>query len=272
MGQILKGDTFNNGEQVTGSRLNQLVDSATLLVGSISEQVSMTANTLEATDSILVNDSGSLKKATVGDVLNSNLGITTSSVTGGAGVDIVITPAATKKVDVDGAFEADSENIIGNSTIGGNLSVTGTTTITGNLTANGTTKANLTTDSTVVTQTTGDNSTKPASTAFVQAQVAASNYIKAFCKNSGTTINNGFNIASVTNPSVGQYIYTFTNPLPDANYVVNATAICTVNSQFCYVVSQSTSSFRVDTGFPVSYGGAFVLANTASMMVSVLKL
>lgn len=143
MAQISKGDTFVDGEQVTGSRLNQLVDSAQLLVGAITDQPSITANTLETTDSTLINDAGVLKEATIGDILNSNLPITTSSITGGAGVDINVTPAAGKKFDVAGALESESNNTIGNSTVGGNqtvsgnLSVTGTSLLNGNVTANG---------------------------------------------------------------------------------------------------------------------------------------
>lgn len=81
MAQIQKGDTFTNGQQVTATRLNQLVESAVLLVGSISEQTAMTSNTLEATDEFAVNDSGTLKKAKIGDILNSNLPVTSSSAT-----------------------------------------------------------------------------------------------------------------------------------------------------------------------------------------------
>jgi hypothetical protein len=135
MAQISKGDTFVDGQQVTGARLNQLVDSSVLLVGAITDQPSITANTLVATDSTIVNDGGVLKEATVGDFLNSNLPITTSSVTGGAGVDIVVTPAATRKLDIAGAFEADSINSVGATTIGGNLTVTGSSTLTGNVIA-----------------------------------------------------------------------------------------------------------------------------------------
>ena len=73
MPQLNKGDTFADGQQVTGTRLNNLIDGATLLVGAIADQTGITANTLESTDTLLVNDAGVLKKATVGDVLNSNL-------------------------------------------------------------------------------------------------------------------------------------------------------------------------------------------------------
>lgn len=137
MPQISKGDTFANSQQLTAARLNQLVDASTLLVGAITEQPSITANTLEATDSTIVSDAGTLKKATVGDILNSNLPVTTSSITGGTGVDITVTPAAGQKFDVNGAFEANSANITGNSTVGGNETVTGTLTVTGATTLTG---------------------------------------------------------------------------------------------------------------------------------------
>ena len=135
MAQISKGDTFTDGQQVTGARLNQLVDSSVLLVGAITDQPNLTANTLQSTDSTIVNDAGVLKEATIGDFLNSNLPITTSSITGGAGVDIVVAPAAGQKFDVNGAFEATTSNTTGNSTIGGTLVVTGGSTLTGNVIA-----------------------------------------------------------------------------------------------------------------------------------------
>ncbi len=119
MAQISKGDTFVDGQQVTGARLNQLVDSSTLLVGAITDQPSITPNTLEATDSTIVNDAGTLKEATIGDFLNSNLPITTSSITGGSGADIVITPSAGQKVDVAGNVEVNDIVVTGSSTTNG---------------------------------------------------------------------------------------------------------------------------------------------------------
>lgn len=92
MAQISKGDTFVDGQQVTGARLNQLVDASTLLVGAITDQPSITANTLQSTDSTIVNDAGVLKEATIGDFLNSNLPMTTSAVSAGASSDLTVTP------------------------------------------------------------------------------------------------------------------------------------------------------------------------------------
>ena len=79
MAQIQKGDNFIDGQTVNALRLNQLVASATLLVGAIEEQTAMTPNTVQSVDEVLVNDGGTggvLRKATVGDLLNSNLNAT----------------------------------------------------------------------------------------------------------------------------------------------------------------------------------------------------
>lgn len=134
MPQISKGDTFANGQQVDALRLNQLVDSAVVLSGVITEQTALTANTVASDDSALLFDqsANALRKTTVGSVLNSNLPISTSSITGGAGVDIVLTPASGREVDIAGNFQ-----VIGNSITTGNSSTTGNSTVGGNLTLTG---------------------------------------------------------------------------------------------------------------------------------------
>jgi hypothetical protein len=83
MAQISKGDTFTNGEQVTGSRLNQLVDSAILLNGSITEQTSISANTVDSADKVLIYDASAdaLRKASVSDILGSGLPVTVGAIT-----------------------------------------------------------------------------------------------------------------------------------------------------------------------------------------------
>jgi len=168
MSQISKGDTFSNGQQVDALRLNSLVDSATLLVGAITNQPNITPNTLVATDSTIVNDGGVLKEATIGDFLNSNLPITTSSITGGAGVDIVLTPASGREVDVAGNFQVIGNSITtGTASVGGTLGVTGNLTANANLTVNGTTT--LVGIATAPTAAPNTNTTQLATTAFVLA-------------------------------------------------------------------------------------------------------
>lgn len=267
MAQISKGDTFTNGEQVTGARLNQLVDSSTLLVGAITDQPSITANTLESTDSTIVNDSGVLKEATIGDILNSNLSITTSSITGGAGVDIIVTPAATKKFDIAGAFEADSINSVGNATIGGTLVITGSTTLTGGISGNFTLNGNVTIGAGKTL--TLDSAPTTNLHAATKAYVDANNFVKAFAKNTGTTLDSQKNIASVTNPSVGTYTYTFTSALSSANYVVNVTNLASGTGWFGFVTTQSSTGFTINVGYINGDYGYTHPSNPTSVYVAI---
>lgn len=93
MAQITKGDTFADGQQLTAARLNQLIDSATVLPNIITDQTNLTANTVASGDSILLYDlsATALREATASDLLNSNIPVTTSSVTAGANSDITLT-------------------------------------------------------------------------------------------------------------------------------------------------------------------------------------
>ena len=187
MAQISKGDTFTNGEQVTGGRLNQLVDSAVILSGVITDQGAMTANTVASNDSVLLYDlsATALRKSTVGDLLNSNLPVTTSAITGGAGVNVVITPAATYKVDVAGAFEADSINSVGAATVGGTLDVTGNATFAAGV--GGTSAIKIAT---------GTTAERPASPVAGQLRFnTTSNALEVY---SGTTWINGVTSGSAT--------------------------------------------------------------------------
>lgn len=242
MTQILKGETFSNGEQVTGARLNQLVDSSVILVGAISEQTSITANTLEATDSTIVNDSGTLKKATIGDILNSNLPISTSSVTGGAGVDLTITPAAGRKVDIAGAFESDSNNttgnssVVGNATVGGTLNVTGATTLAGGISGNTTVNGNVTlaAGKTLTLASAPTSSLEAATKGYVDGNSVSKS--KAWVKFNGAngTISASYNVTSVTRTAVGTYSINFTTAIADANYVVVGSCLKTNNPNYGY--------------------------------------
>lgn len=103
MAQISKGDTFIDGQQVTGARLNQLVDSASLVAGAITDQPNLTALTLQATDSTLVVNGGTLKEAKMSDMLGSSLpiiastirgtSVTTPVLNGSTNNDVIVTPS-----------------------------------------------------------------------------------------------------------------------------------------------------------------------------------
>ena len=143
MAQIQAPYTFVTGDQVTAANLNAHTNSAILLPGSITDQPDIAANTVAANDSVALHDlsASTLKEATVGDLLNSGLNITTGAIAGKTGVDLVITPAAGQKVDVAGNIEADDVNVTDDLTVGddatisGDLVVTGSSTLTGNVIA-----------------------------------------------------------------------------------------------------------------------------------------
>lgn len=122
MTQFSKGDTFVDGQQVTGSRLNQLVDSATLLAGAITDQPAI-SGAVASVDGILIHDDSttSLRKTTVGEILGSSIPVVATTLTATTSVttpelkspvngDIKVTPsngvAVTGKTfaSVDGAI------------------------------------------------------------------------------------------------------------------------------------------------------------------------
>jgi hypothetical protein len=91
MPQISKGDTFADTQQLTAARLNQLVDSATLAVGAISEQTLITTpKSLIAADETIVNDGGVLRKVTMLDLLGSDIPVVTSEIDAGEKKDIKV--------------------------------------------------------------------------------------------------------------------------------------------------------------------------------------
>lgn len=69
MAQLLKGTTYETGDSVTADNLNAHVDEAVLLPGAIGDQVASGA--LVGADTILVNKSGGLVKATVSQVADA---------------------------------------------------------------------------------------------------------------------------------------------------------------------------------------------------------
>lgn len=226
MPQISKGDTFANSQQLTAARLNQLVDASTLLVGAITEQPSITANTLEATDSTIVSDAGTLKKATVGDILNSNLPVTTSSITGGSGVDIVITPASGREVDIAGRLQViGNSTITGNSTVSGNETITGTLAVTGATTLTGGVASGFTVSGLVTSATTPTASGHLTNKAYVDGTFVTA--AKGFVR-----LPNGIIFQWGTTTSIGALatqVQTFQTAFPTACLNVQATKITTAD-------------------------------------------
>jgi len=146
MAQAQSPETFVNGQQVTGTRLNNHVNGLLLLPGAITDQSALTANTLASGDEFLINDlsANALRRVGASSILNSGLSVTTSSITGNAASDIVITPPATYKVDVAGNLESDNLTVtndltvVDDASVGGDLVVSQTTTLTGAVTVSST--------------------------------------------------------------------------------------------------------------------------------------
>lgn len=143
MAQIQSPETYADGQQVTAARLNNQTNGAILLPGSVTDQTALAANTVASGDQVILHDASAsaLRKATAGDLLGSGLPVTTSAVNGSTGVDLTLTPAAGRKVDVAGNLEADDINVTDDLTVGddatvsGDLLVTGSSTLTGNVIA-----------------------------------------------------------------------------------------------------------------------------------------
>jgi hypothetical protein len=70
MAQLVKGTTFATGNTVTASNLNGLVDNGSLAGGAITDQVA--ASSVLGSDYVLINQAGTLKKATI-DQLSANV-------------------------------------------------------------------------------------------------------------------------------------------------------------------------------------------------------
>jgi hypothetical protein len=70
-----------------------------------------------------------------------------------------------------------------------------------------------------------------------------------FNGNSGGSINQSFNVSSITRTATGQYTINFTNAMPNANYAISGTADGTGTYYCALVKSQTvtptTSSFAV---------------------------
>jgi hypothetical protein len=77
-------------------------------------------------------------------------------------------------------------------------------------------------------------------------------YVRAFCRINGTgtaSITSDFNVSSITDKGVGDYIFTFENALPDANYAYTIGHSGPVNTHHCHVSTYqhapTTTSIRL---------------------------
>jgi hypothetical protein len=98
MPQINKGETFEDGQQVDGQRLNDLIDNATIEPEIITTQNPM-AGSVANEDTLLLHDHSvsELRKVTVQELFSGNIQVTTDALTTNVvnaktGKDLVVTP------------------------------------------------------------------------------------------------------------------------------------------------------------------------------------
>ncbi len=92
MPQLIKNETFADGELVTGLRLNNIIDLATLGTQSITAQTAVTTFDIQSTDYLLVYDSSAtaLRKASIDDIFRSGQTIKVSSISGNSGANLTV--------------------------------------------------------------------------------------------------------------------------------------------------------------------------------------
>jgi len=273
MAQFQSPINYVTGDQVTAANLNNHINGAVALPGLITDQSSMTANTLATGDQFFVYDLSvtALRKVNASDILGSGLAITTSAIGSPTATDLVLTPAASQKVDVAGTLEADDINVTDDLTVTGDTTLSGPVVTSSTITANGSSTfvgnvivdngftSNGTANFTGVLQVNG-------STAYMLYEVAEET-IPKFTAINNATLYSVFTSFSYTKPSDeiwvvqfnttivggGNYFhYRLTNSADTTNYVsrnaYGTPVSAAVNFNDMFVINSGTS-----------YSGTFVL-------------
>ena len=208
-----------------------LKDSSDVLIGTwdnIPSLVSSLNLTGVNNGVVYFNSVGTFSSGTNLTFDGTNLGVA-GAATIGSNLNVAGPSALTGNVTASGALSvtgtttlSGAATVQGNTTLNGTLSVagnvTGTLNVTGTMTTSGTTT--LATGSTLTASPSStDNSTKIATTAYVQSSPKVS---KAWVNFNGTTgaIRSSYNVSSVTRNSVGNYTINFTTPFSTADYCV----------------------------------------------------
>ena len=184
MAVLSKGTTFANGDQVTASNLNAHVDSATFASGAVDN-----VSTQLSSGAIIVKDGG-ISTAKIADS-----GVTTAKLPDSTGLTDGVTFAKLQQVAANtvlvrdensqGAVSAkavaDTEILIGDGTGFTAASLSGNATMTN---AGVVTVSSVASGATGVTASAGDNSTKLATTAYVETQISSTVKAASFTKSS----------------------------------------------------------------------------------------
>ena len=240
MAQIQAPATYNNGDTVTAANLNNHVAGAILLPDAIDAQTDRPV--LATSDTFLVTSGATLKKVTLANLLKVSpiIGGTTPAA-------VTATTLASTTLTTSGLATVGSLSVGGTSAHTGAATFASTAAFTGAATFDvapnfngGANLGNLDADPVVMTCTLSGNpilslgspvTAVAADKILIQDASDASKLkladfpaqkAKAFVTvTSGGTIVSGsaFNVASVTQTSVGEYIVYFTTPMSSANYV-----------------------------------------------------
>ena len=102
-------------QQVTAANLNSHVNNATAEPGLVHEQDAIPEGPLQDTDTVLAydNSTGLLAKIDAPKFTSSGFPVTTNTITGNAGSDVVINPEDGQKVDINSPLEAHSISVSG---------------------------------------------------------------------------------------------------------------------------------------------------------------
>jgi hypothetical protein len=150
--QFLNGQAFALGDQVTATKLMDLVKKAQILTPAITSQTELTSGNVDVADQFLIYDTSAvaLKKATVASVLKN---IVTDSVTGPTTAALAVAGGAGQEVLITGNVVRTTSNFVASAncylggvaqvteitgttnTITGATSVVGALSVSGNVTA-----------------------------------------------------------------------------------------------------------------------------------------
>lgn len=178
MAVITKGTTFSTGDQVTASGLNNLADSATFASGAVDSTTTQLSG-----GAIIVKDSG-ISTAKLADSTGVSDGVTFAKLQQAAANTVLVRDANSTGV-VSAKAVADTQILIGDGTGFTAAALSGDVTMTNAGVANIEDDVALGGNPTTTTQSAGNNSTRIATTAYVDNAVP-SVQVAEFTKSSGT--------------------------------------------------------------------------------------
>jgi hypothetical protein len=287
MAQIQKGQTFADGDLVTGVKLNNIVDNASLNPEAITDQTPVSGYDVQGSDYVLIYDNSAtaLRKASIADILNSSSGntIRTTTINGVSGYGIAVSVPSGQVFAVNGnsSFVGSGNSFSGDVSINGISTLNGATVINSTIAFNGSTiTGNATLNGNIVigagkTLTLDSAPTLPlhsATKAYVDS--VSSLNIKAFAKFAGSTgtYSGAKNIASITKVTTGTYNVVFTTPMANTDYIINSN--CTNNgssSGWVTIYNQTTTGFQAYTAYPVSFGGGQLPYDPTAVFFTVIS-